>query len=291
MKNRSRLVKMKPFDFFLIFALTVFALIIIYPFYNSILISFVSQSEYIMTPFMLFPKKIVFDSYAYVFESGILFSGLKVTSIITIVGVVYNMLLTLLCAYVLTKPFPGRKIVSYMIIFTVYFTGGLIPNYLLIRDLNLMNNIFAMILPTGIHFMYMTVLRKSFENIPKSLDESAKIDGANDITILFRIILPLSLPIMATFTLYYGVERWNEWWNGMLFIKSTKLQPLQLILRNVIQEASTVSSGSGSSALTQPFGDGIKMASTVISMLPIMLVYPFLQKFFISGLVVGAVKE
>lgn len=291
MKTRSILGKMKLFDYCLLFALSVYVLIIIYPFYNSILISFVSQAEYIQTPFMLYPKKIVLDSYRYVYESGMLFSGMKTTTIVTLLGVTYNMLLTLLCAYVLSKPFPGRKFVSYMIVFTVYFTGGLIPNYLLIKDLNLMDNIFSMILPTGINFMYMTVLRKSFENIPKSLEESAKIDGANDITILYRIVLPLSLPIMATFTLYYGVERWNEWWNGMLFIKSTRLQPLQLILRNIIQEASTVSNGSGSSALTQPFGDGIKMASTIISMLPIMLVYPFLQKFFISGLVVGAVKE
>lgn len=291
MKNISMLRKMKLFDYILIFILSLYALIVIYPFYNSILVSFVSQSDYIMTPFMLFPKKIIFDSYIYVYKTGMLFSSMKITAVITIVGVIYNMLLTLLCAYVLSKPFPGRKFVAYLIVFTVYFTGGLIPNYLLIKDLHLVDNIFAMILPTGITFMYMTVLRKSFESIPKSLEESAKIDGANDITILFRIVLPLSLPIIATFTLYYGVERWNEWWNGMLYIKSSRLQPLQLVLRNIIQEASTVSNGSGSSAMTQPFGDGIKMASTIISMLPIMMVYPFLQKFFISGLVVGAVKE
>jgi putative aldouronate transport system permease protein len=138
--------------------------------------------------------------------------------------------------------------------------------------------------------MYMTVLCKSFESIPPSLEESAKIDGANDITILFRIVLPLSMPILATFTLYYIVDRWNEWWFGMLYMKSPANQPLQLIVRSIVQGVSTMSEGSAASA-SQMFGEGIKMASTVISMLPIMLAYPFLQRFFISGLVVGAVKE
>ncbi len=280
----------KIVDYVLVVILSAFMLLILYPFYNSVLISLITQSEYIRNPFLLYPQEITFESYRYIFDSGIIFSGMGVTLLITIIGVAYNMLLTVLCAYILTKEFPGKKVINYLIVFTVYFSGGLIPYYLLIRDLNLMDNIFSMILPTGITFAYMVVIRKSFESLPKSLEESARIDGANEMLILFRIILPLSLPILATFTLYYSVDRWNEWWNGMLFIRSVEKQPLQLVLRNIIQEASTLSEGSAS-ALTQPFGEGVKMASTVVSMLPIMLVYPFLQRYFISGLVVGAVKE
>ena len=151
-----------------------------------------------------------------------------------------------------------------------------------------MDSIWSMIIPTGISFMYMTVIKQNFESIPAELEESAKIDGASDIRILGTIYLPLSLPTLATFVLYYGVERWNEWWNGMLFIKDVDKQPLQLILRNIIMNAASVADGSAIDAVV--FGDGVKMASILIAMFPIMCLYPFLQRFFIGGLTVGAVK-
>lgn len=282
---------MNAFDYILIVFLTVFALLILYPFYNSVCVSLVSQADYIKTRFMLYPRNITFESYFVVFKNGSIFDGMKVTLIITLVGVLYNMLLTVSLAYGFSKEFPGKKLFMMMIVFTMYFSGGLIPFYLLIKDLKLVDNIFSMILPSGVSIMYMTVIRQNFESLPAELEESARIDGANDLTILFRILLPLSVPILVTFALYYGVERWNEWYNGMLFIRSFEKRPLQLVLRGIIQ---TTGQAMVTNELEQynitPFSEGIKMACVVVTMTPIILVYPFIQKYFVSGMTVGAVK-
>lgn len=289
--HRSKLNRLNAFDYILIVFLTVFALLILYPFYNSVCVSLVSQADYIKTRFMLYPRNITFESYFVVFKNGSIFDGMKVTLIITLVGVLYNMLLTVLLAYGFSKEFPGKKLFMMMIVFTMYFSGGLIPFYLLIKDLKLVDNIFSMILPSGVSIMYMTVIRQNFESLPAELEESARIDGANDLTILFRILLPLSVPILVTFALYYGVERWNEWYNGMLFIRSFEKRPLQLVLRGIIQ---TTGQAMVTNELEQynitPFSEGIKMACVVVTMTPIILVYPFIQKYFVSGMTVGAVK-
>ena len=259
--------------------------------YNSVLVSFTSQADYVKTPFMLLPKKLVLDSYIIVFDSRALFTGMWVTLRITIIGVVYNMILTVLMAYAFNKTFPGKTLFMYLIFFTMYFDGGLIPFYMLIKDMGLMDTIWCMILPTGISIVYMTVIRKYFAALPEELRESAKIDGASEITILFRIILPLAMPMVVTFALYYGVERWNEWWYGMLFVKSAFGQPLQLVLRGIIMaQGQQAMSSSLLDAGIIPFSDGVKMASVVITMTPIMCVYPFLQKYFVQGLAIGAVK-
>ena len=240
---------------------------------------------------MLYPRNVTFESYFVVFKNGSIFDGMKVTLLITIIGVLYNMLLTVSLAYGFSREFPGKKLFMMMIVFTMYFSGGLIPFYLLIKDLKLVDNIFSMILPSGVSIMYMTVIRQNFESLPAELEESARIDGAGDLTILFRILLPLSVPILVTFALYYGVERWNEWYNGMLFIRSFDKRPLQLVLRGIIQ---TTGQAMVTNELEQynitPFSEGIKMACVVVTMTPIMMVYPFIQKYFVSGLTVGAVK-
>lgn len=285
--RKKRLFRAKISDYVLSAILVVLALIILYPFYNAVLTSLVSETEYIKTPLLLWPKKIDLTAYEYIINDGKLVSGMMVTTFVTLVGASYNMMLTIVCSYVLTKPFPGRKFVTLMIIFTVYFTGGLIPYYLLISKLGLVDSVFSMVLPMGVNFMYMTVIRRHFEEIPASLLESAKIDGASELTILLRIVLPLAKPILATFLLYYCVDRWNEWWNGLLFIRTVSKQPLQLVLRTIVQDASDAENASG----VVVFGSGIKMASTMFSMLPIMIIYPFLQRFFVGGMTMGAVKE
>ena len=289
--KKSRLNRLNSVDYIIIAFLAAFALLILYPFYNSVCVSLVSQADYIKTRFMLYPKNLTFESYFIVFENGSIFDGMKVTLIITLVGVLYNMLLTVSLAYGFSKEFPGKKLFMMMIIFTMYFSGGLIPFYLLIKDLKLVDSIFSMILPAGVSIMYMTVIRQNFESLPIELEESARIDGAGDLTILFRIILPLSVPILVTFALYYGVERWNEWYNGMLFIRSFEKRPLQLVLRGIIQ---TTGQAMVTNELEQynitPFSEGIKMACVVVTMTPIIAVYPLLQKYFVTGLTVGAVK-
>ena len=176
-KRRSRLNRLNGVDYAIMAFLALFALIILYPFYNSICVSLVSQADYIKTRFMLYPKNITLESYFIVFENGSIFDGMKVTIFITLVGVVYNMLLTVSLAYGFSKQFPGRKFFLSMIVFTMYFSGGLIPFYLLIKDLNLIDNVFSMILPTGVSIMYMTVIRQNFESLPAELEESARMDG------------------------------------------------------------------------------------------------------------------
>ena len=289
--KKSRLRRLNGVDYAIMVSLALFALLILYPFYNSICVSLVSQADYIKSRFMLYPKNITFESYFVVFKNGSIFDGMKVTLLITVVGVLYNMLLTVSLAYGFSKEFPGKKFFLMMIVFTMYFSGGLIPFYLLIKDLKLVDNVFSMILPSGVSIMYMTVIRQNFESLPAELEESARIDGAGDLTILFRILLPLSVPILVTFALYYGVERWNEWYNGMLFIRSFDKRPLQLVLRGIIQ---TTGQAMVTNELEQynitPFSEGIKMACVVVTMTPIMLVYPFIQKYFVSGMTVGAVK-
>ena len=278
-------------DIAIVIFMTIFGLIILYPFYNSMLVSLVPQHVYIKTPFMLYPSEIDLSSYRFVFSSNAIGNGFKVTSIILVVGVIYNMLLTTMTGFALTKPIPGRKFFSMMIIFTMYFGGGLIPTYLLIQQLGLMNNILAMILPTGIQITYMLIIMKFFDELPKELEESAKIDGANDIVVLMKIALPLSLPILATFSLYYGVERWNEWWSGMLYIKSSSLLPLQTVLRSIVQDANMLTNNIPEDMKKDVFSDGIKMASVMVTMFPVMCLYPFLQRYFITGLTTGAVKS
>jgi len=279
------------FDYVNIAFITLFALIIVYPFYNSVLISFTPQYVYVREPFMLIPREANIESYYIVFENKVLFTGMRVTVIVTLLGVIYNMLLTLGMAYSFNKDFPFKKTLYYIVLFTMFFSGGLIPFYLLVRDLNLMNQISSMILPTGISIAFMTVMGKYFASLPVELEESAKLEGANDITILVRIIMPLAVPMIVTFSLYYGVDRWNEWWYGMLFIKDAFKQPLQLVLRGIIQAAGTTNTSSHLlDAGIIPFSDGVKMASIVITMTPVMCVYPFLQKYFVQGLAIGAVK-
>lgn len=272
--------------------LVLWGLILAYPFYNSILISIVPVSTYARTPFLFYPKQIDLGSYKFVLTQwSRIWSGFFITAIVTVAGTVYNIVLTVSAAYALTKPIPGRKFFNYLIMFTMYFSGGLIPFYLLVsRMLHLRNNILAMILPTGIYVIYMLIMRSYIQTIPEELEESAKLDGAQEVTVLFRIILPLCKPMLATISLYYAVDRWNEWWLGNLFMTRTALQPLQLHIRNMLQDASVITDMIPVGIRIMIFQEGIQMAAIILTMIPIVIAYPFLQRYFVKGLVLGAVK-
>jgi putative aldouronate transport system permease protein len=246
--------------------------------------------EMIRNPLIIIPQNVTLENFAFVLRNDSIIFGFTTTILVFIIGVGYNMTLSICTAYALSRPLPGKKVLSYFIVLTVYFSGGLIPYYLLIRDLGLFNSIWAMILPQGISFTYMTIIKRTFEEFPEELSESAKLDGATDIRILWSIILPNSAPILATFVLYYGVDRWNEWWHGMLFIRDPQLQPLQLVLRNIILDAGSALDSASQAGMFVPNLDGVKMASIVITMVPIMLLYPFMQRYFIAGQMSGAIK-
>lgn len=290
-RRKNKIQRFGVFDFFLLVLLSLFGLIILYPFYNTILVSLVPQEVYARTPLMLWPPEITWECYEFVFDSPLLLRSMGNSVILAIVGTAYNMLLTGLMAYAFTKPIPGRNFFRFLMVFTMYFGGGLVPFYLLIKALGLIDSFWVMVLPTGVSVTYMLIISSNMSALPKELEESAQLDGASDVTILFRIILPLTLPILATFTLYYAVERWNEWYNAMLFLKTTDLWPLQLTLRNIISSANFVSTQAMTGDIRPPtYGEGVKMACIVVTVFPLMAVYPFLQRYFLTGLTLGAVK-
>ena len=290
-KKANRIQKFNAFDAVLLILLTLLGLMIIYPFYNTILVSLVPQADYTRNPFMLWPERITWESYQFVFDSPLLLNSMGNSVKLALVGTVYNMILTVLMAYAFTKPIPGRNFFRFYMVFTMYFGGGLVPFYLLIKALGLIDSFWVMVLPSGISVTYMLIISSNMSALPKELEESAQLDGATDIKILFSIILPLTLPILATFSLYYMVERWNEWYNAMLFLKDTARWPLQLTLRNIISSANFISTQAMTGDVRPPtYGEGIKMACIVVTVFPLMAVYPFLQRYFLTGLTLGAVK-
>ena len=290
-QKSNRIQKFNAFDGVILVLLTLLGLIIVYPFYNTILISIVPQADYTRNPFMLIPTNITWENYEFVFDSPLLLNSMWNSVKLAFVGTIYNMVLTVLMAYAFTKPIPGRNFFRFYMVFTMYFGGGLVPFYLLIKALGLIDSFWVMVLPSGISITYMFIISANMSALPKGLEESAQLDGASDMKILFSIILPLTLPILATFTLYYTVERWNEWYNAMLFLKNTASWPLQLTLRNIISSANFISTQAMTGDVRPPtYGEGIKMACIAVTVFPLMAVYPFLQRYFLTGLTLGAVK-
>lgn len=295
MKNSVAVLNSKnKFDIFQIvlgICLCIWGVIIFYPFYNAVLTSVVPMSVYVRNPFLLYPKELDFSSYKFIFGWNSLLYGLRTTLIVLIAGVAYNMFLTVTMSYVLSKKIPGSKLVNIFVVFTMFFQGGMIPGYLLIKNMHLINSYASMILPLGISVMNMMIMRSYFYTIPAEMEEAARLDGAGEYTILFKIYLPLSLPMLVTIGLYYGVDRWNEWFNGMMFMRSVQKWPLQLIIRNMLQSATSVIQEVPESIRPSTFPEGIQMAGIIVSILPIALVYPFLQKYFVKGLTLGGVKS
>ena len=266
------------------------ALIILFPFYNAIIISFLSEKE--LAHFNgIWPDSFTLDAYKVIFSDKWVFNGYKNSIIITVVGTIYTLFITATCAYGFSRPhFKGKSLIFNIFVFTMFFGGGMIPSYILIKNLGLMNNLLSLILPSGMSVYYMLLMRSFFINIPSSIKEAAMLDGAGEWTILFRIILPLSKPIIATVGLFTMVDYWNAWFNAMLYINSADKRPLQLALREIIN-----SGASTSSLLLQNIEklstQSYTMASVVVTMLPIMFIYPFLQKYFVKGILIGGVKE
>ncbi|MCK8486885.1 carbohydrate ABC transporter permease [Paenibacillus sp. MBLB2552] len=218
--------------------------------------------------------------------------GFRNTLFIVVFGVTVNIFMTALGAYVLSrKNVMWNKVFMFLIVFTMFFGGGLIPMYLVVKGVGLLDSLWSTIIPFAIGTFNLIIMRTSFMGIPDSLEESAKIDGANHFTILFRIILPLSMPVIAVMILYYAVDKWNGWFYASVFIKSRELFPLQLVLREILISNSTDSMSIGASAGDRfQIGETIKYATIIVATFPIMCVYPFLQRYFVKGVMVGSLK-
>ena len=288
-KQRKKL-RFGVFDVLNYVLMVLLALIILFPFYNAIIISFLSEKE--LANFNgIWPGSFTLDAYKVIFSDKWVFNGYKNSILITVVGTIYTLFITATCAYAFSRPhFKGKSVIFNIFVFTMFFGGGMIPSYILIKDLGLMNNLLSLILPSGMSVYYMLLMRSFFINIPSGIKEAAMLDGAGEWTILFRIILPLSKPIIATVALFTIVDYWNAWFNAMLYINSADKRPLQLALREIIN-----SGASTSSLLLQNLQklstQSYTMASVVVTMLPIMCIYPFLQKYFVKGIMIGGVKE
>ena len=275
-------------DWIILVILGIFTLLIIYPFYNAFLISLSPERVVLETPFLIWPKEITFDSYKEVFNNQLLWSGFGVTMILLIVGTTYQLFFTVITGYALSRNnWFGKNFVMNMILVTMFFGGGLVPYYYLIVSLGLYDSILVMIIPGAIDTFNMLLMRNYFASLPKEMEESAKMDGANDITVFAKIYLPLSLPMLATIGLFFAVGNWNSWYNGMLFIKTAKYKPLQQVLREMIVTSSTTIEDPNSKRV---FSQGLQMAAVFFTIVPMMSFYPFLQRFFVKGIVVGAIK-
>lgn len=267
-----------------------------FPFYQTLVQSLSTISDMRAGGVMIWPRSIDFSSYQYIFHQGKVVNGLLISVIVTVSGTLVSLAITTAGAYALSKSsMPGRNSIFLGIILTMFFSGGLIPFYLTIQGLHLQNNLLVMILPVAVNAFNLILMKNFFGSVSPSLEESAKIDGANDLTILIRIIVPVSLPIMATMSLFYAVDRWNEWWLPMLFINDTNLHPMQLVLRDAITNLSQVlnsSMGEQMAAATRNvYSESVKSAMIIVSAVPILMIYPFLQKYFNAGIMIGSVKE
>ncbi|WNQ09055.1 carbohydrate ABC transporter permease [Paenibacillus aurantius] len=281
------------FDGFNVLFMVLLSIVTIYPFVYVLFASLSDPTWVVqMRGLIWFPKGLNFEAYKLVFANPAILTGYGNTLIYVVLGTALNLLMTSLGAYALSRQtVMWKNPVMFMIVFTMFFTGGLIPTYLLIENLGLLDSRMALILPTAMSAYNLIIMRTAFAGVPVSLEESAKLDGANDFTILFRVVLPLSMPVVAVMILFYGVGHWNSWFNAMIYLRDRELYPLQLILREILITNSTDSMMTGvGGGDKMPIGETIKYATIIVATIPILCLYPFLQKYFVKGVMIGAIK-
>ncbi|MGF7032926.1 putative aldouronate transport system permease protein [Paenibacillus mucilaginosus] len=266
------------------------ALCTVLPFVYVLAVSFTDPHEVAKGGMILFPTKFSLAAYEYIFSTDTLVKSLGVSIYVTVVGTFINLLFTSLLAYPLAKPhFRGRQVILLGVLFTMLFSGGMIPSYFVVKELGMTNTLWSLMIPSAISAFNLIVLRNFFQQIPDGLEDSAKIDGCSDLDILVRIVLPLSLPALATFGLFYAVAHWNTFFSAILYINDHNKWPVQVLLREIVILAqSRIGETSFEESLIQPLT--IRMAVIVFATVPILLVYPFLQKHFAKGVLLGSVK-
>ena len=273
-------------------SLIIFSILIIVPFWMVIVKSFMSDKDIMNNPLSLWPENFQFSGYETIFTNKMYdFGRAFLNSVyITLVGTVYQLAITTLTAYALSKKhLRGKKIIMLYFVFTMYFSGGTIPYYLVVNSLNLTGKLEVMYIPAFMGIFNMLVMRAYFIGLPQDLEEAARIDGLGNFGIFIKIVLPLSTAILATIALFISVGLWNNWYTSMLFMLPHDKRPMAYALQ-VIIEHSRGSSGENSAGVTTPIGQSIQYAGIVVSIVPIMCVYPFLQKHFTKGVLVGSVK-
>lgn len=243
---------------------------------------------------LLIPKGVTTQAYSMVFENEDIWKGFRNSCLYTVAGTLISVVLTILAAYPLSrKELPGRNLFMMLILFTMYFSGGMIPTYLLVKDLGMYNTVWALLIPAAISTYNLIVAKTFFENsIPGELYESAKLDGCGNIPMLHRIVLPLSKAILAVLVLYYAVGIWNAYFDALIYVRDTSLHPLQIVLRNILLLGQTEQMGTNDVGMADKIkmAEAVKYSAIVLSSIPMLLIYPFVQKYFVKGVMIGAIK-
>ncbi|MEK3733987.1 MULTISPECIES: carbohydrate ABC transporter permease [Paenibacillus] len=280
--------------------LVLLAFVAFYPFWNAAVISFNSGTDTMQGGVTFWPREFTLENYKVVFKDERLIDGFIISIFRTIVGTLLSVMATAILAYGISKPqLSGRNVYMVLCIITMYFSGGLIPSYLLIRELGLMNTFWVMVVPGIINVWNMIIFRTFFRGIPAGLEESARIDGSSNWGVLFRIVLPLSGPVIATLSLFTAVYHWNDWFAPSIYISNTDLLPIQTKLQQILnanimleqmQNVDAAAQGR-MSAMRAVTTKSLSMATMMVATIPILLVYPFVQKYFVKGVLIGSLKE
>lgn len=285
----------KVFEVFNYTLLTVVTLISLFPLVHMFALSLSSQAAAAAGRVSVFPVDFSLESYKYILEKPEFFRAFGVSVIRVILGTSINLILTILCAYPMSQPdhkFRGRKIYVMMFLITMVFNGGMVPTFLVVKAVGIYDTIWALVLPQAVQVFNIILMMNFFRGLPPALSESAFVDGANHFQVMTRIYLPISKPSLATVGLFSMVGHWNSWFDGMLYLKSTEKYPLQTYLRNVINAVDVASISVNTAASVSDISSKtLKAAQIFIAILPILVIYPLLQKYFISGMTLGSVKE
>ena len=270
----------------------------VYPYLNQLALSLNDGMDAIRGGLTIFPREFTLENYRIVFSNPDFLAAAKISVLRVVIGTVLGLLVTYATAYGLTrKGLPYRKQLTLFLMFPSYISAGTIPTYINLRNLGLINNFWVYIIPGMFAFYNMVIIRSYLQELPPEMEESAKIDGANDLTIMFRIIFPMSLPVVACVALWISVGAWNDWTTTLIYITDRKLHTLQYLMMRLVKEAEAANSMSMQQAMTKDSavkatvtGDTVKAATLIVTTIPILCVYPFLQKYFIKGINIGAVK-
>ncbi|MGI2297281.1 carbohydrate ABC transporter permease [Paenibacillus sp. GXUN7292] len=284
-KNEGRI-----FNLITVVLLSLFGLAALFPMLYVLSVSITPYTEVLKNGgFIIIPRSITFAAYAELFKHPYIFDAFKVTVFITVVGTAVNLFLTCLMAYPLSrKNMPGRNVVLMLIVFTLLFSGGIIPTYLIVKSTGLLDTVWAMIIPTAVNGFYLLIMKSFIQNLPEEIFESARIDGAREFRILLQLVLPLSTPVLFTLGLFYTVQHWNEYFQALIYITDPTLNPIQIVIHRILMNSQNADMQASLDEVIPTLS--LKMASVVYATLPIIVVYPFVQKYFYKGMVIGAVK-
>ncbi|WP_054705991.1 carbohydrate ABC transporter permease [Bacillus sp. JCM 19041] len=285
-------IQYRIFKFFNAALMLLIIFVTLYPFLNIVAQSFSSEANIVAGNVNLIPQGFNIDTYRVVMSDNMFWINYKNTVIYTVVGTAISLVLSTMLAYPLSKRrLRGRNFIIMFVVFTMFFNGGLIPNYVLISSLGFGNTIWAIVIPGAISVFNLLIMKTFFENIPEELEEAAIVDGSNTYGILLKIVLPLSKPILATMMLFYAVTHWNSWFPAFLYFSDKDLFPVSMYLRNMIKGVEgTLSTGATSADNLNQISSNIKSVTMVLTVLPILCVYPYIQKYFVSGVMLGSVK-